>query len=213
MTRQSAVMQRVTESTSKSKRRRDIVRAAIDIFAERGYFAARMHDVAERAGVADGTLYLYFTGKEDLLVSILEGHADDFLARARRDLVQIDDPRAQLRRLVERHLVSLGRDRALAQVFQIELRHSRRFLRRVARGPVAQYLRLLEVVIAAGAAAGTFRTDVPPDVAARVVFGAVDEMVTAWVLAARPRPLAAQADAVLALVLQALEPARGEAHG
>lgn len=206
-------MKTVTESTSKSRRRQAIVRAAIDIFAERGYFAARMHDVAERAGVADGTLYLYFTGKEDLLVSILEGHADDFLARARRDLAQIDDPRAQLRRVVERHLVSLGRDRALAQVFQIELRHSRRFLRRVARGRVAEYLRLLEEVVAAGAAAGAFRTDVPPDVAARVVFGAVDEMVTAWVLAARPRPLAAQADAVLALILQALEPARGEAHG
>lgn len=213
MTRQSAVMKTVTESNSKSRRRQAIVRAAIDIFAERGYFAARMHDVAERAGVADGTLYLYFTGKEDLLVSILEGHADNFLARARRDLAQIDDPRAQLRRVVERHLVSLGRDRALAQVFQIELRHSRRFLRRVARGRVAQYLRLLEEVVAAGAAAGAFRTDVPPDVAARVVFGAVDEMVTAWVLAARPRPLAAQADAVLALILQALEPARGEAHG
>lgn len=206
-------MKTVTESNSKSRRRQAIVRAAIDIFAERGYFAARMHDVAERAGVADGTLYLYFTGKEDLLVSILEGHADNFLARARRDLAQIDDPRAQLRRVVERHLVSLGRDRALAQVFQIELRHSRRFLRRVARGRVAQYLRLLEEVVAAGAAAGAFRTDVPPDVAARVVFGAVDEMVTAWVLAARPRPLAAQADAVLALILQALEPARGEAHG
>lgn len=205
-------MQRTTRSTSKSRRRRDIVRAAVDTFAERGYFSARMHDVAERAGVADGTLYLYFKGKEDLLVTVLEEHADEFLALARRDLGQIADPRERLRRVVERHLVSLGRDRALAQVFQIELRHSRRFLRRVARGRVAQYLHLLEEVIAAGAAAAVFRADVPPEVAARVVFGAIDEMVTAWVLATRPRPLASQAETVLALIMQALEPARGDAH-
>jgi len=206
-------MERAASSGSKSRRRGEIVRAAVDVFAERGYFSARMREVAARAGVADGTLYLYFKGKEDLLVSILEEHADAFLARARRDLAHIAGARERLRRLIERHLVSLGRDRALAQVFQIELRHTRRFLRRVARGPVAQYLRLLEEVIAEGAREGVFRDDVPPELAARVVFGAVDELVTAWVLAARPRPLAAQADTLLALVLQALEPPKGETHG
>jgi TetR/AcrR family fatty acid metabolism transcriptional regulator len=206
-------MERAATSGSKSRRRGEIIRAAVVVFAQRGYFAARMRDVATRAGVADGTLYLYFKGKEDLLVSILEEHADAFLARARRDLAQLTDPREKLRRVVERHLVSLGQDRALAQVFQIELRHTRRFLRRVARGQVAQYLRLLEQIIAEGAGSGVFRDDVPPELAARVVFGAVDELVTAWVLAARPRPLAAQADTVLAMVLQALEPAKGEVHG
>jgi TetR/AcrR family fatty acid metabolism transcriptional regulator len=206
-------MVRAASSGSKSRRRQEIVRAAVAVFAERGYFSARMRDVAARAGVADGTLYLYFKGKEDLLVSILEEHTDAFLARARRDLAQLIDPRAKLRRVIERHLVSLGRDRALAQVFQIELRHTRRFLRRVARGQVAQYLRLLEQIIAEGAGKGVFRRDVAPELAARVVFGAVDELVTAWVLAARPRPLAAQSDTLLAMVLQALEPAKGGAHG
>jgi len=206
-------MERAASSGSKSRRRGEIVRAAVDVFAERGYFSARMREVATRAGVADGTLYLYFKGKEDLLVSILEEHADAFLERARRDLLQIADPRGKLRRVVERHLVSLGQDRALAQVFQIELRHTRRFLRRVARGKVAQYLHLLEEIIAEGAGQGVFRDDVPPELAARVVFGAVDELVTAWVLAARPQPLAAQAETLLALVLQALAPPKGETHG
>ncbi len=206
-------MERAASSGSKSRRRGEIVRAAVDVFAERGYFSARMREVATRAGVADGTLYLYFKGKEDLLVSILEEHADAFLERARRDLLQIADPRGKLRRVVERHLVSLGQDRALAQVFQIELRHTRRFLRRVARGKVAQYLHLLEEIIAEGVGQGVFRDDVPPELAARVVFGAVDELVTAWVLAARPQPLAAQAETLLALVLQALAPPKGETHG
>lgn len=190
----------------KLRKRVTILRAAVQVIADRGYFAARMADVADRARVADGTLYLYFKGKEDLLVSILEEYAEAFLIRARRDIETVDDPRERLRRIIVRHLVSLERDRALAHVFQIELRHTRRFLRRVAKGKVADYLQLLQEVIAEGARRGVFRRDVPADVAARAVFGAVDECVTAWVLAKHPPALHSQAEPVLAFVLQGLEP-------
>ena len=202
-------MERAASSGSKSRRRREIVRAAVTVFAERGYFSARMRDVAARADVADGTLYLYFKGKEDLLVSILEEYADAFLLRARRDVAACDDPRERLRSVVRRHLVSLENDRPLAQVFQIELRHTRRFLRQVAKGRVAGYLALLQEIVADGVARGCFRGDIPPEVAARAVFGAIDELVTAWVLARRPQPLAAQADALLGLILHGLELQRG----
>lgn len=200
---------RLNDGELKQRRRAEIVRAAVEVFAERGYFAARMREVAEQAGVADGTLYLYFEGKEDLLVSILEEYADAFLIRARRDLEASDDPRDRLRCVVERHLASLENDRPLAQVFQIELRHTRRFLRQVAKGKVAAYLQLLQEIIADGQARGVFRSDVPAEVAARTVFGALDELVTAWVLAARPRRLAPQAGPLLRLILQGLEPPEG----
>jgi TetR/AcrR family fatty acid metabolism transcriptional regulator len=193
------------DERSRERKRSAILRAAVEVFAERGYFAARMREVAERAGVADGTLYLYFEGKEHLLVSVLEEYAGAFLARARRDSAALSDPRDQLRSVVERHLRSLEADRALARVFQIELRHSRRFLRQVARGQVAAYLQLLEQILARGAAMGTFRRDIPADVAARAVFGAVDELVTAWVLASRPRPLTDQGGPLLRLLLKGLE--------
>ncbi|MGE5235507.1 MAG: TetR/AcrR family transcriptional regulator [Acidobacteriota bacterium] len=204
---------RVHDGELKLRRRTEIVRAAVQVFAERGYFAARMRDVAERAGVADGTLYLYFKGKEDLLVSILEEYADGFLIRARRDLERLEDPREKLRVAVERHLVSFENDRALAFVFQIELRHTRRFLRQIAKGKVADYLSLLQEIITEGVGAGIFRDDVPPDVAARAVFGALDELVTSWVLAARPKRLAPQGAPLLRLLLQGLEPPgrKGEA--
>jgi TetR/AcrR family fatty acid metabolism transcriptional regulator len=193
----------------RERKRGAILRAAVEVFSERGYFGARMREVAERAGVADGTLYLYFEGKEDLLVSLLEEHAREFLVRARRDAAALEDPRQKLRAVIRRHLVSLEGDRALAGVFQIELRHSRRFLRRIARGQVAAYLQLLQEIIALGAVRGCFRGDVPPDVAARAVFGAVDELITAWVLASHPRPLADQAEPLLGLLLEGLETTQG----
>lgn len=188
----------------KRQRRAEILRAAVTVFADKGYFAARMREVAQQAGVADGTLYLYFKGKEDLLVSVLEEYADAFLARARRDVDRAADPHEKLKVIVERHLLSMEADRSLAQVFQIELRHTRRFLRQVAKGKVAEYLGLLQEVISAGVAAGAFRADVPPEVAARAVFGAVDEVVTAWVLASRPWPLTSHAQALVSLILRGL---------
>jgi TetR/AcrR family transcriptional regulator, fatty acid metabolism regulator protein len=195
---------RVRDDELKRHRRGEILRAAVEVFAERGYFAARMREVAQRAGVADGTLYLYFKGKEDLLVSVLEEYADAFLTRARRDAEKLADPHEKLRVIVERHLYSMESDRALAQVFQIELRHTRRFLRQVAKGKVAQYLGLLQEVITDGVKKGAFRNDVPIEVAARAVFGAVDEVVTAWVLASRPWPLAPHAKPLVGLILRGL---------
>lgn len=186
-------------------KRAAILRAAVDVFAMRGYAAARMREVAERAGVADGTPYLYFKGKESLLIAILEEHAEAFLTRARRDTQGLAEPAQKLAAVVERHLASLERDRALAHVFQIELRHSRRFLRQVARGQVADYLRLIQQIIIEGVSTRHFRDDVPAEVAARAIFGALDELVTAWVLAAKPRPLAHQAAPLLRLLLGGLE--------
>lgn len=195
---------RVRDDELKRHRREEILRAAVEVFADRGYFSARMREVAVRAGVADGTLYLYFKGKEDLLVSILEEYAEAFLARARRDAEKLTDPAEKLRVVIERHLYSMEGDRALAQVFQIELRHTRRFLRQIAKGKVAHYIGLLQEIIAEGRAAGVFRDDVPVEVAARAVFGAVDEVVTAWVLASRPWPLGEHARPLVGLVLGGL---------
>ncbi len=208
-------MRRANGGEGKLLKRSAILRAAVRVIADRGYAGARMADVAHQAEVADGTLYLYFRGKEDLLVSILEEYAEAFLLRARRDMEGVDSARERLARVVRRHLVSLEADRPLAQVFQIELRHTRRFLRRVAKGKVAEYLQLLQVIVADGVGRGEFRSDVPADVAARVIFGAVDECVTAWVLTARPDPLEPQADLLMKVLLHGLAPPQEAAgrHG
>src|SRR5919204_5204655 len=99
-----------------------ILRAATDVFAERGFFNAQVADVARAAGVAAGTVYLYFRSKDDLLVSIFERTMRDTLAEGRAAVVAVTDPCVRLRRLARGHLARLGHDRKLAVVFQVELR-------------------------------------------------------------------------------------------
>src|SRR6184192_2386321 len=101
-----------------------ILRAAIDVFADRGYFNAQVADVARVAGVAAGTVYLYFRSKDDLLISIFERTMREALAHGRASVADISDPCERLRRLARGHLARLGQDRKLAVVFQVELRQS-----------------------------------------------------------------------------------------
>lgn len=170
-------------------KRQAILQAAVRVFSEKGYFGARMRDVAAAAQVADGTLYLYFESKEALLTAVLEEFAETFVQEARRDCEGVSDPQKRLQAVLERHLSSFEANRPLATVFQIELRHSRKFLRQIARGQLSRYLDLLRQIVAEGIARGVFRAHLDPRLAARAIFGAVDELVTAWVLSDKPEPL------------------------
>src|SRR5688500_6033719 len=111
--------------------KRDVLlRAAIETFAARGYFNAQVADVARAAGLAAGTVYLYFRSKDDLLVSIFERTMTDAIAEGRRGIAALPDPAARLHGIARLHLDRLGRDRALAVVFLIELRQSTKFMER-----------------------------------------------------------------------------------
>jgi AcrR family transcriptional regulator len=112
----------------REEKRRRILRAAIDEFARKGYFSARMSDVAKAASVADGTLYLYFEGKEHLLVSVFDDVLSRAIDRARVEIAGVSSPLERLRIVIRLHLETLAGDRALAQVMQIETRHSQRFM-------------------------------------------------------------------------------------
>src|SRR5512146_3333589 len=107
---------------AKADKRDAILRAAIDVFADRGFFNAQVADVARAAGVAAGTVYLYFKSKDDLLVSIFDRSMRDGLAAGRAAVADLHDPCERLRRLARGHLARLGSDRNLAIVFQVELR-------------------------------------------------------------------------------------------
>src|SRR2546423_2547510 len=98
-----------------------ILRAAIDVFAERGFFNAQVADVARAAGVAAGTVYLYFRSKDDLLVSIFDRTMREWIEEGRAAVASIKDPVERLRAIARVHLGRMGRDRSLAVVFQVEL--------------------------------------------------------------------------------------------
>jgi TetR/AcrR family fatty acid metabolism transcriptional regulator len=174
-----------------------ILRAATDVFARHGFFQSQVADVARAAGVAAGTVYLYFRSKDDLLVSIFERTMREAIAEGRAALDGLTDPRQRLERLAKMHLERLGRDRELAVVFQVELRQSTKFMERFSSTFLRDYIGMLRETIADGQKAGLFRADINPTIAAKVLFGALDEMATNWILSKRRYSLAAEADAVI----------------
>jgi TetR/AcrR family fatty acid metabolism transcriptional regulator len=185
-----------------------ILRAATEVFARHGYFQAQVADVARAAGVAAGTVYLYFRSKDDLLVSIFERTMHEAIADGRAALAGVADPRQRLERLARLHLERLGRDRDLAVVFQVELRQSTKFMERFSSTFLRDYIGMLRETIADGQKAGLFRTDVNPTIAAKVLFGALDEMATNWILSKRRYSLVAEADAVIDLFVNGVTPGK-----
>src|SRR3954466_3782130 len=127
----STAVRKRPEPPPPAPKRDAILRAAIDVFAERGYFNAQVADVARAAGVAAGTVYLYFRSKDDLLASIFERTMQQSFAEGRAALADISDPCERPRRFGRLHLERLGRDRKLAIVFQVELRQSVKFMERL----------------------------------------------------------------------------------
>src|SRR5471030_3116690 len=178
-----------------------ILRAAIDVFAERGYFNAQVADVARAAGVAAGTVYLYFKSKDDLLVSIFERSMREGLTTGRAAVANLQDPRERLLRLARAHLARLGHDRNLAIVFQVELRQSTKFMEQFSASLLRDYLGLIREAIADGQREGLFRSDVKATAMAKMLFGALDEMATNWILSRRRYSLETDADAVVDLFI------------
>ena len=181
-----------------------ILRAAIKVFARHGYFQSQVADVARVAGVAAGTVYLYYRSKDDLLVSIFERTMTDALGEGRAALADVEDPVERLRRIARLHLERLGRDRDLAVVVQVELRQSIKFMERFSATHLQDYLNVIRKAIADGQASGVFRSDVSANTAAKVFFGALDEMATNWMLSRRKYDLAGDADAVTNLIIGGL---------
>lgn len=182
-------------------KREAILRAAITVFAHNGYFNAKVADIAREAGVADGTVYLYFKSKEEILHSIFDRSVDEAVAEAKKQLATISDPRAKLRQIARLHLERLGADRDLAVVFQVELRGSTKFMEEFSAAGFAEYLTLIRTTFEEGQRAGLFRADLNSKVVSKILFGALDEMATNWILSKRRYKLAPLADQVLDIVL------------
>jgi TetR/AcrR family fatty acid metabolism transcriptional regulator len=182
-----------------------ILEAAIAVIAENGFHNSRVSDIAERANVADGTIYLYFKSKEQILMTALESAFEAFIAQARKELAGSRDAASKLRVLARLHLRELGRNRSLAVVLQTELRQSAKFLAEFSQRELKEYFNLIREIIREGQLAGSIRKDVTDKIAAACLFGALDELVTTWVLSSREYDLSAAADPVVDLLLSGME--------
>ena len=186
-------------TAARADRRDAILRAAIDVFAGRGFFNAQVADVARAAGVAAGTVYLYFDSKDDLLVSIFERTMREAIADGRAAVAPVRDPVEQLRTVARVHLDRMGRDRSLAVVFQVELRQSTKFMERLSSTLLREYLGIIRTIIVEGQKSGVFRKELNATLAAKLFFGGLDEMATNWILSRRKYTLASEADAIVDL--------------
>jgi TetR/AcrR family transcriptional regulator, fatty acid metabolism regulator protein len=186
-------------SPAVADKREAILGAATRLFAQRGFFQSQVADVARIAGVAAGTVYLYFRSKDDLLVSLFDRTMQEALAEGHSALEGVADARERLRRIARLHLERLGRDRNLAVVFQVELRQSIKFMERFSSSYLREYLELIRSTIIDGQRARVFRNDINARTAAKMFFGALDEMATNWILSRRHYALDADAEAIVDL--------------
>jgi len=171
-------------------KRRRILEASIRTFGRRGFHDARIAEIAAAAKVAEGTVYLYFRNKEDLLGTVFDETMDDLLARGRKLAATGASAADRLTGLVDLHLRVLGSDRDLASLFQIELRRSARLMERVIREKLVDYFRIVGGVVKEGIASGEFRADLEPRLAVRILFGAADEILSEWIFSGGAEPVA-----------------------
>src|SRR5262245_49461215 len=165
----------------KRDKRERILASAMRVFASKGFFGAKVSDIAADAGVADGTIYLYFKSKDDLLISLFEAQmerANSELSRAMADAETAPD---KIRRFIRAYMELMEANRHAAEVITIELRQSAKFMKEYRNPRFAELLKLLANVIDDGQRAGSLRADVPPPIAARALFGTLDELCLMWV--------------------------------
>ena len=167
-----------------SKRRR-ILDAAVDVFSRYGFYNSKVSQVAKAAGVADGTIYLYFKNKEALLIQIFEDTMAELSSRQRMALDGLESATDRLRTFVRVHFEMVGRNPELAEVLTVELRQSGKFMRDADMRVFGRYLGIAARIVAEGQASGEFSPDLRPRRVARMLFGAIDELSLEWAMSAR----------------------------
>ncbi|HJR52068.1 MAG TPA: TetR/AcrR family transcriptional regulator [Gemmatimonadales bacterium] len=184
-----------------SDKPQQIIEAAVRVFARKGYFSSRVSDIAREAGIAAGTIYLYFKTKEDILIMLFRDKMAAFVASLRRAIVDEPDAVAKVRRLVSLHFEMLEGNPDLAEVVQVELRQGQKFFRGASSQEIAAYFALIGSILEEGVGQGHFKSDLPVKVATKMLFGAMDQMATSWVLGKRGYRLVDTAPAVADLFL------------
>ena len=179
-----------------------IIEAAVRVFARKGYYNSRVSDIAREAGIAAGTIYLYFKTKDDILVTLFRDKMAEFVGSLRKAIADESDAIAKVRRLVALHFRMLEDNPELAEVVQVELRQGQKFFRGASSQEIGAYFALIGSVLEEGVAQGRFRQDLPVKIATKMLFGAMDQMATSWVLGKRSYRLTDTAPAVAEIFLQ-----------
>ncbi|GAC1344484.1 MAG: TetR/AcrR family transcriptional regulator [Myxococcales bacterium] len=192
------------ESQKVDKRAR-ILAAAVKVFAERGFFTATVAEIARAAGVADGTIYLYFKSKDDLLLRLFDEKMSILLEEAKVALAAEDSSPARLRRFIQLHLAAVERNPELASVLIVELRQSAQLLKGLEKAKLSAYLDVIAEVVRTGQEKGELLPVASPATIKRAIFGALDELALGWLLSGRKTSLKKTAAEVSEWLVRGLE--------
>jgi TetR/AcrR family fatty acid metabolism transcriptional regulator len=187
-----------------SEKYQRILDAAVEVIAENGYFNAPVSAIAARAGVADGTVYLYFKNKDEMLKTAIDRNFDRFHQQVLERFKTLDDPREQLAYIAQVHLESNAVNRAMAIVMQTEVRQSARFIAEFSHHHLVKYIQMVREVVRRGQQLGIFRQDVSDGVVAHCMFGAIDELLSSAVFTGRVYDAKATAAQVLDVLFKGI---------
>lgn len=180
---------------------RQIIDAAVIAIAENGYHQAQVAKIAKQAGVADGTIYLYFKNKEDILISLFQEKMGSFVEIIQEKIAGKKSAAEKLLMMVETHFSMLSEDKHLAIVTQLELRQSNKELRHKINDVLKGYLSLVDQILIEGIETGEFSSNLDIRLARQMIFGTMDETVTSWVMNDQKYDLVALARPVHQLLL------------
>jgi TetR/AcrR family fatty acid metabolism transcriptional regulator len=164
-----------------------ILQAAIKVFSEKGFYNSRVSEIAKEADVADGTIYLYFKNKDDILISLFEEEFGKFVQNMQVELGKEKDPLQKIKRFAIVHLSLVTKHPHLGEVMGVEVRQSTKFMKEYVNKPFIEYLNIIRSVVMEGQEKGLLRKDLTPGVMKRAFFGALDEMARYWVLSTKKK--------------------------
>ena len=181
-----------------------ILDAAVEVIAENGYFNSPVSAIAARAGVADGTIYLYFKSKDDVLRTAIDATFGRFYRQIEEQFKTLADPRRQLEYIAQLHLESAAVNRSMAILMQTEMRQSANFIAEFSHHHLVRYIQVVREVVRRGQQAGMFRRDVSDGVVAHCMFGAIDELLSSAVFANREYEAQATAEQVVDVMMNGI---------
>lgn len=181
-----------------------ILEAAIVVFAEQGFFQSTVAQIAKQAGVADGTIYLYFKNKDDILIQFYEYKTKQVFARFHDVIDQADTAEKKLHNLIHTHLEEFQKDINMAIVYQAEIHQHRRLAQEVIKEMSKWYRDIIAEVVELGQQSGHMRRNLYVGLVMRLIIGAVNEVINAWIHAGGDYDLASMADPLMDLIMQGI---------
>lgn len=182
-----------------------ILEGAMKVFAENGFHKSQVSRIAKEAGVADGTIYLYFKKKEDILTSLFQEKLGELVEKFNNAVSESICPKEALRKICEIHFSELENNIHMAYLTQIELRQSDLELRKEIGLALKRYIILIENILEKGKHDGSFRADLDVKLVRLLIFGGMDEVVTSWLISGQKYSLTAQVGPTLDFFLKGIE--------